>query len=137
MLKQHKRLKQTSRRNQESNGGVAGEEIYKSLAKTIRDLRTSYRGKGISQTELAREINANPNTVSRWESGIYKPSIAELIALSRFFGVPLSGLLSEPEEPPYLISLLGALNGLEDADVKDVISYALYRRTLASARTGT
>ncbi len=120
-----------------SNGGHPGEGLYESLAKTIRELRTSYRGEGISQTELAREIHSNPNTVSRWESGIYKPSIAELVALSRFFGVPLSGLLSETGEPPYLSSLLSALNGLEDADVKDVISYALYRRTLASARSST
>lgn len=137
MLKQHKRTLSSSGGNHLSNEGPSGEDLYESLAKRIHDLRTSYRGKGISQTELAREIHSNPNTVSRWESGIYKPSIAELVALSRFFGVPLSGLLPQIEEPPYLNSLLSALSGLDDADVKEVISYALYRRTLASARAGT
>jgi transcriptional regulator with XRE-family HTH domain len=38
---------------------------------------------------LARAVDTAANTVSRWETASYKPSIFDLETLARFFGVPI------------------------------------------------
>ena len=62
-------------------------ELTRYVAERIRELRTNYGGEGISQEALAKEIKIAANTVSRWETGAYRPSIEDLDLLSRFFGV--------------------------------------------------
>ena len=65
-------------------------DIYEQVGKQIRELRTALRGRGISQEELAQAVKTTANTISRWETATYKPSISDLEMLAQFFGVPIT-----------------------------------------------
>lgn len=55
--------------------------------------------RGLTQAELARAVGVSRQTVSRWERGFIVPSAANLISLSRLYGVPLDELMNgEPDE---------------------------------------
>ena len=69
-------------------------DIYEQVGKQIRELRTALRGRGISQEELAQAVKTTANTISRWETATYKPSISDLERLAQFFGVPITIVLS-------------------------------------------
>ena len=43
-------------------------DIYQQIGGKIRELRTTLKGKGISQEELAQALKTTANTVSRWET---------------------------------------------------------------------
>ncbi len=60
-------------------------DIYEQVGKQIRELRTTLRGRGISQEELAQAVKTTANTISRWETATYKPSISDLERLAQFF----------------------------------------------------
>jgi transcriptional regulator with XRE-family HTH domain len=74
------------------------------LAATIRDLRLNYNsGEGLSQEKLAIHLKVAPNTISRWETGTYCPSVVDLERIARFFGVGMmafvpSELVDKEEE---------------------------------------
>ena len=70
-------------------------DIYAPIGGKIRKLRTTLKGNGISQEELAQTVKTTADTVSRWETATYKPSVADLEALARFIGVPITVFLSE------------------------------------------
>ena len=61
-------------------------DLSKHIAIRIRDLREGFGGEGISQEALAKRVGTTANTISRWETSTYKPSIADLEKLSRFGG---------------------------------------------------
>lgn len=48
---------------------------------------------GISQEELANEINVTRQTISKWELGESTPDMEKLIALSNFFDTTLDELV--------------------------------------------
>ena len=56
--------------------------------------------KGITQAELAENVQVSRQAVSKWESGGSLPSTENLRALSGLYGVPVDYLLNE-EEPSY------------------------------------
>jgi len=98
----------------------------------IRELRTHYNnGEGISQDTLANELGVAANTISRWETGVYTPSIDDLTKLARFFAVsiksffPADGTESVDDD---LLSLLRAAKHLNPNDVEELIKYAEFRR---------
>jgi transcriptional regulator with XRE-family HTH domain len=102
------------------------------LAHRLRDLRTNYNnGEGVSQETLAKELEVAPNTISRWETGVYCPSIGDLEKLARFFGVsiksffPADGMESVDND---LLSLLRAAKHLNPDDLEELIKYAEFRR---------
>ncbi len=64
-------------------------DLYKYIGEKIRELRQNFGGKVISQDDLAKEIKTTPNTISRWETAIYKPSAKDLHNLAQFFGVSI------------------------------------------------
>jgi transcriptional regulator with XRE-family HTH domain len=108
-------------------------DIYSSVGRALRNLRVSFEGRGLSQAELGRALNIPANTISRWETGMYKPSLEDLEILARYFGVPIAHLFSEAQPSPLKESLWSALDGLGDAFIEEMIRYALFRRaTLAS-----
>ena len=100
------------------------------VANRIRELRTRSGGKGISQGVLAKAIGMTTNTISRWETGTYKPKLEDLDKLSRFLGVSLLEFFPPEQhtmnEP--LSALLRAAKGLPDDDVLELKKYAEYRR---------
>ena len=65
-------------------------DLLDHIAARIRDLRVSYNsGEGLSQESLATQLKVAPNTISRWETGTYRPSLKDLEKISRFFGVSI------------------------------------------------
>ena len=54
--------------------------IYEQIGKKIRELRGA-----LSQEALAAKVDVGANTVSRWETGTYKPTPEDLDKLARFF----------------------------------------------------
>ncbi len=103
-------------------------DIYSRIGEKIRELRTTYGGKGISQEQLASELGTTPNTISRWETATYKPSVAELDRIARFFHVPISVFFPNMEPQPELQALLSATGDLHREDLEEVTRYALYRK---------
>lgn len=56
----------------------------------------SYRKKaGMSQQELAEQLDVSRQTVSKWETGMVLPSAEKLIRLSKLFSVPLDVLTDD------------------------------------------
>jgi transcriptional regulator with XRE-family HTH domain len=110
-------------------------DVYAAVGKRIRELRMSFGGKGISQADLGRSINTPANTISRWETGTYKPSISDLEVLAHFFGVPVAHMLPQPELPPQMSALLSAMDGLDAADIQELIRYALFKRATAASNS--
>ena len=90
-------------------------DIYDQIGSRIRELRTTLKGKGISQEELARAVKTTANTVSRWETAIYKPSIADLEVLARFFGVPIAMFFPEAQPASRANALISATADLDDS----------------------
>jgi transcriptional regulator with XRE-family HTH domain len=104
-------------------------DIYEQIGKQIRELRTTLRGHGISQEELAEAVNTTANTVSRWETATYKPSISDLEKLAGFFGTPITAFFPQPEPKSRTNALLSATAELDDEDLEEVTLYAQFRRT--------
>lgn len=103
-------------------------DIYVAVGRCIRDLRLSYGGRGISQAELARAVKTTANTISRWEAGVYKPTLANIDALASFFGVPISRMFPQAEQSNSISSLLSAVDGLDEADLEELTRFALFKR---------
>jgi putative transcriptional regulator len=51
------------------------------------DVRLRRTGKGLSQGELARELDVSRQTINSIETDRYTPSLPLAIAIARFFGV--------------------------------------------------
>jgi transcriptional regulator with XRE-family HTH domain len=107
--------------------------IYERIGERIRTLRTAFNGKGISQEALAKNLKTTANTISRWETAVYKPSIGDLEQLAGFFGVPITEFFPQPVATAQTGALLSAAHDLQDSDLEEVIRYALFRR--ATTRT--
>lgn len=103
-------------------------DIYQQIGSQIRELRTTVRGKGISQADLAEAVKTTANTVSRWETATYKPSISDLEKIARFFGVPITSFFPQPQAISRTNTLLTATADLDDEDLEELTLYALFRR---------
>jgi transcriptional regulator with XRE-family HTH domain len=103
------------------------------IAATIRDLRVNYNsGEGLSQDSLATHLQVAPNTISRWETGTYLPSVVDLERIARFFGVSMMAFM-----PPEMIdeekdenqkALLRPARQQHPADLEELQKYAEFRR---------
>ena len=107
-------------------------DIYELVGKQIRELRTTLRG--ISQEELAQAVRTTANTISRWETATYKPSISDLERLAEFFGVPITTFFPPSEPKSRTNALLSATSDLDDADLEEVVLYAQFRKARHRAR---
>ena len=108
-------------------------ELLDHVAARIKDLRVSYNnGEGLSQESLATHLQVAPNTISRWETGTYRPSLKDLERISRFFGVPIMSFvpdeLVDEDEDENLKALLRTARQLHPADLEDLRKYAEFRR---------
>jgi transcriptional regulator with XRE-family HTH domain len=109
-------------------------DIYEEIGKQIREMRTSIRGRGISQEDLAQGVGTTANTISRWETATYKPSISDLEKLARFFSVPITAFFPESNPKSRTNALLSATADLDDADLDEVRLYALFRKSRRHAK---
>ena len=108
-------------------------DLLDHIAARIKDLRVNYNnGEGLSQDSLANNLNVAANTISRWETGTYRPSVKDLEKISRFFGVSInsffpSEMVSEDEDEN-LKALLRTARQLHPADLEELRKYAEFRR---------
>lgn len=56
--------------------------------------------KGLSQLELADEMNVTRQAVSKWESGNVVPSLDNLIYLSKLYGLTIDSLIDDSQDLP-------------------------------------
>jgi len=108
-------------------------ELLDHVAARIRDLRVSYNsGEGLSQDSLATHLNVAPNTISRWETGTYRPSLKDLEQISRFFGVSILTFLPsdmvKDDDDENLKALLRTARQLHPADLEELRKYAEFRK---------
>ena len=108
-------------------------DLLDHVAAKIRDLRVRYNsGEGLSQESLAAHLNVAPNTISRWETGTYRPSLKDVEKISRFFGVSIMSFLPpemiDHEEDENLKALLRTAKQLHPADLEELRKYAEFRR---------
>ena len=101
-------------------------DLYVFIGEKIRELRQNYGGKGISQEDLAKEMETTANTISRWETATYKPSAKELHKLAQLFGVTIATFFPEKENP-LLNALMSATGELREDDLQELIRYAQFR----------
>lgn len=111
-------------------------DLLDHVAAKIKDLRVSYNsGEGLSQEALASHLKVAPNTISRWETGTYRPSLKDLERISRFFGVSMMSFLPSDmvneEEDENLKALLRTARQLHPADLEELRKYAEFRRARA------
>jgi transcriptional regulator with XRE-family HTH domain len=108
-------------------------DLLDHVAARIKDLRVSYNsGEGLSQDALAAHLKVAPNTISRWETGTYRPSLKDLERISRFFGVSMMSFspedLVDADEDENLKALLRTARQLHPADLEELRKYAEFRR---------
>jgi transcriptional regulator with XRE-family HTH domain len=109
-------------------------DLIEYVGQKIRELRENYdNGRGISQQALAEALAAAPNTVSRWETGVYKPSLKDLDKLSRFFGVSVLQFFPQAEQTGNegMRALMRAAEGLREDDLEELRRYAEFRKARA------
>lgn len=102
------------------------------VAAQIKELRTSYNsGEGLSQETLAGSLGVATNTVSRWETGVYIPSLHDVEKLARFFGVSMMVFIPPDEteaDDDNLKSLLRTARQLDPTDLEELRKYAEFRK---------
>lgn len=102
--------------------------IYEQIGAKIRELRVHHLGKGISQETLAEAMSTTPNTISRWETATYKPSIEDLEKLARYFGTTIGVFFPNIDPGARVQALLSATGDLDDDDLDELTRYAQFRR---------
>ena len=108
-------------------------DLHDHIAAKIKDLRANYNsGEGLSQDALAIHLKVAANTISRWETGTYRPSTKDLERLSRFFGVSINSFFPSEmvgeDEDENLKALLRAARQLHPADLEELRKYAEFRK---------
>lgn len=105
--------------------------LLEHVAVRIRELRLAYGGEGISQEALATELKVATNTISRWETGTYKPALEDLDKLARFFNVSVLEFFPSVDSTGMneeVAALLRAAKKLSDSDLRELRRYAEFRR---------
>lgn len=115
--------------------------IFEHVGAKIREFRTQSGGKGISQEILAERLGVATNTISRWETATYQPTIQDLDRLARFFGKSVLEFFpkEDPTDDEHLIALMRAAKELDPSDLEELRRYAEFRkaRNLMASKKGT
>ena len=56
------------------------------------------KNSGLSQEQLAEQLNVSRQEISKWESGTVVPESEKLVLISNYFGVSVDYLLKDEEE---------------------------------------
>jgi transcriptional regulator with XRE-family HTH domain len=96
----------------------------------IRAFRTAHAQGGISQEELAQAIGVATNTISRWETATYQPSLEDLDRLARYLRKSILDFFPQEDVPRsgQLGALLRAAQDLPEDDIQELQRYAEFRR---------
>lgn len=103
---------------------------FEHVGAKIREFRTHFGGKGISQEVLAEKVGVAVNTISRWETATYQPTIKDLEQLARFFGKSVLEFFPNeaPTENEQLTALMRAAKELDPSDLEELRRYAEFRK---------
>jgi transcriptional regulator with XRE-family HTH domain len=107
------------------------ENLFVFVGSRIRELRELYNGnKGLSQQNLAEKLDVAPNTISRWETATYHPTLEDLDKMARFFGVSILDFFPKEEAPKEakLSALLRTAQQLKPNDLEELQRYAEFRK---------
>jgi transcriptional regulator with XRE-family HTH domain len=102
-------------------------DLFTYIGDQIRKFRSA---RGLSQEQLGREVGVPTNTISRWETATYRPDVADLDRLARFFGTSILDFLPDREasQDERLVALLRAAKDLQADDLEELRRYAEFRR---------
>lgn len=108
-------------------------DVIEHVAQRIKQLRLSYGGTGLSQEALAQQLGVATNTISRWETTAYKPSINDLEKLARFFQTSILTFFPEETNPvkKQTEALLRAAESLPQEDIEELRKFAEFRQAQA------
>lgn len=102
------------------------------VARRIRELRIAYGKKGLSQEQLAQMVGVSTNTISRWETGTYEPTLNDLEVVSRKLGVRVLDLFPGVDQKcpkdETVDALLRTAQELDESDIDELRRYAEFRR---------
>jgi transcriptional regulator with XRE-family HTH domain len=102
------------------------------VANRIRELRENYGSARLSQEALAAKLGVATNTISRWETGTYEPTLDDLDRLARELGVSILDFFprvgQEDEKSKSVDALLRAAKNLDRRDLDELRRYAEFRR---------
>lgn len=114
-------------------------ELLEYVAAQIRELRDGYGEEGMSQEALAKAVGTTANTISRWETGTYKPAVEDLDRLAKFFGVSILRFFPQENEPQdeKVSALLRAARQLKPEDLEELRRYAEFRKARNLYAKGT
>ena len=103
------------------------EDLYQHIGSKIRTFRGDHKMK---QEVLAKRMKTTANTISRWETGVYQPTIGDLEQLARIFGKPVWAFLPAELQPPTEAhqALLSATGDLPTEDLEELRRYADFIR---------
>lgn len=110
--------------------------IIEHVGGRIREIR---KAKGLSQETLAQVLGTTANTISRWETATYRPTIDDLERLSRFFEIAIMDFFPPEEETnnDQITALLRAAKQLSPDDLEELRNYAEFRKARASLKGTT
>ena len=110
-------------------------DLYEHIGRKIRQLRLDYPGGTLSQEALAGHLKLAANTISRWETGTYKPTPQDLDQLARFFSVSIMVFFPESDgDDQRVTALTSATGGLSESDFEEVIRYAEFRKARSAMK---
>ncbi|MEV4692083.1 helix-turn-helix transcriptional regulator [Micromonospora echinospora] len=101
----------------------AGDRSAQEVGRRIRALRAE---RGISLSELARLAGVGKATLSGLENGVRNPRLETLYAITAQLGVPLTAVLSAPEQAPTVRGAAVGATLLEVFGDREA-TYELYR----------
>jgi transcriptional regulator with XRE-family HTH domain len=111
---------------------AANTKMREYVAGRIREARSSFGKEGISQEVLANRLGVATNTISRWETGTYEPTLDDLENLSRALGISILELFPKTEQETTkstkVDALLRAANDLDESDIEELRRYAEFRK---------
>ncbi len=108
--------------------------IYNHIGETIQRLRTNWPEGKLSQEGLAEKLGTttttvSANTVSRWETGTYKPTAEDLDKLARLFKVSITVFFPDLQhDDKRIAALTSATGGLDNEHFEEVVRYAEFRK---------
>jgi len=102
------------------------------VAGRLRELRSGYGKKGLSQEALAKMAGVATNTISRWETGTYEPTLDDLENLSRILGISILEFFPKTTrvdaKERNVDALLRTASELDESDLEELRKYAEFRR---------
>jgi len=103
--------------------------LIERVGQRIKEFRTAYGERGISQEALATKMGVATNTISRWETATVRPTIEDLEKLARFFGKSIEEFFPRSEVGTRQGQRMEALlRAADDKELDEVRKFAEYRR---------